>query len=147
MASRSQMSLSPQPSKPVPRLDHKGLELGVGSAPHIHDELVRVDRLLTLTQTLGDTTPIQDPEDEERALGLPDPLIQHLSRLSRLPLRGEQPGLDELLIIADVHDTQSVRDGLKQTQRPDGIGSRQGEIRDRGSVEISAAELAGSVPL
>ncbi len=43
---------------------------------------------------------------------------------------------------AIVHNTERVRNRLKETQRPDGIGSSQREIRGRGSVEVSTAELA-----
>ena len=141
------MSFSRQPSKRIPRLDHKGLQLGVGSAPGIDHELVRVYRLLTLAQTFRDAALLQDAEDEEWALATPDPAIQYRSRLSSLSLRGEQAGLDELLIKAIVHNTERVRDRLKETQRPDGIGSSQREIRGRGSVEVSALELAAGASL
>ena len=98
----TRLSFSRHPSQRIPRLDHKGLQLGVGSAPDIGYELECVSRLVPLAQTLGDACLLQDAEDEERASATPDPAIQYGPRLSRLPLRGEQAGLDELFIIAIV---------------------------------------------
>ena len=80
------MSLSRHPSKRIPRLDHKWLQLGVGSTPGVGHELVGLRRLVPLAQTLGDASLLQDAEDEERALATPDPAIQDRPRLSSLAL-------------------------------------------------------------
>ena len=131
-----------EPSQCVPGLDHERLQLGIGAAPDIDHELVRVYRLLALAQTLGDTSLLQSAEDEEGAPTTPDPAIQDRSRLSSLPLCGEQAGLNELRIEAIVLQTERVRNRLKETQRLDGIGSSQREIRRSGGVEVSALKLA-----
>jgi hypothetical protein len=61
--------------------------LGIGSAPDIEHELVRVYRLLTLAQSLRYAASLQDADGEERTPATPDPAVQYRSRLSRLPLR------------------------------------------------------------
>src|SRR4026209_19351 len=111
------MSFSRHPSKPVPRLEHKGLQLGVGSAPHIDHELIRVHRLLARAQALGDAAALQDAEDIERALTNPGPAIQHCSRFPRLSSRIEQSGLRQLRVIAVALYAEGVWNGRQEVQR------------------------------
>jgi hypothetical protein len=63
--------------------------------PDIDHELVRVDRLLPLAQTLGDTASLQEAESEERAAS-PNPAIEYRSRLPGQSARLEESSLGEL---------------------------------------------------